>query len=203
MIKDKLALKQYIEADSKNYSLLFWRKVGIKRALRSRICSPINDQISVWAYIKTLRYTEYWMNKNGIGAKLISLYYMLKLRRLSKITGFQIPIRTVGKGLTIWHWGTIIINESSTIGENCVMRPGIVIGHKNEGGGCPTIGNNVEINSGVRIIGDISIGDDVIIAPNAVVTHDIPSHSIVAGVPAKIIKVRKNEKSQWGKVNNL
>lgn len=188
MIKNKKELKQYLEADSKNYYLLFWQKVGILRALRSRICSPINDQVFIWKYIKTLRYTEYWMNQNGIFAKCMSLIYMLRLRKLSRITGFQIPIRTIGKGLTIWHWGTIIINEDANIGENCTIRPGVVIGHKFAGGKCPIIGNNVEINSGARIIGDITIGDNVIIAPNAVVTKNVPSNSVVGGVPAKIIK---------------
>ena len=128
------------------------------------------------------------MNQNGILAKGMSLIYMLRLRKLSRITGFQIPIRTIGKGLTIWHWGTIIINEDSSIGDNCTIRPGVVIGHKFSGGKCPVIGNKVEINSGARIIGDITIGDNVIIAPNAVVTKDVPSNCIVGGVPARIIK---------------
>lgn len=201
MITSKAILKAYIQEDSHNYSFLFPYRVGLFRSLRSYVCSPINDQVSVWAYIKNLRYTEYWMNQTGLLAKIVSLYYMLKLRKLSKITGFQIPIRTIGKGLTIWHWGTIIINEDAQIGDYCTLRPGIIIGHKKEGEKSPVIGNYVEINSGARIIGDINIGDDVIIAPNAVVTHDVPSHSIVAGVPAKIIKQRKSRDSKWEKYN--
>lgn len=197
MINDRFALKEYIKEDSRNYSQLYVSRVGIFRALRSHICSPISDQTKIWSYIKTLRYAEYWMNNKGVFSILFALFYMRRLRRLSRVTGFQIPIRCIGKGLTIWHWGTIIINEDSQIGDFCTMRPGIVIGHKYAGGKCPVIGNHVEINSGARIIGDITIGDDVIIAPNAVVTHDVPSHSIVAGVPAKIIKHRDSIDGKW------
>ena len=174
MIRTKDELIQFLTEDSKNYSLLFPSRVGILRALRCHICSPINDQTLIWKYIKTLRYTEYWMNHKGFVAKLMSLHYMLKLRKLSRITGFQIPIRTIGKGLTIWHWGTIIINEDAQIGDNCTIRPGVMIGHKIAGEKSPRIGNNVEINSGARIIGDIEIGDNVIIAPNAVVVKNVP-----------------------------
>ena len=200
MIKSKQDLRDYLEHDSKNYSQLFPLKVGILRYIRSFVCSPITDQTKIWAYIKTLRYAEYWMNKKGVLPFLMSVYYMSKLRRLSRITGFQIPIRCIGKGLTIWHWGTIIINEDVQIGDFCTLRPGVVIGHKREGEGSPVIGSNVEINSGARIIGEISIGDDVIIATNTVVTRDIPSHCIVAGTPAKILKTREDYNCQWERV---
>lgn len=197
MIKTKLDLHDYLENDSLNYSSRFITKVGVIKYLRGFVNSPISDQTKIWSYIKTLRYAEYWMNNKGVFSVLFALFYMRRLRRLSRVTGFQIPIRCIGKGLTIWHWGTIIINEDSQIGDFCTMRPGIVIGHKYAGGKCPVIGNHVEINSGARIIGDITIGDDVIIAPNAVVTHDVPSHSIVAGVPAKIIKHRDSIDGKW------
>ena len=64
-------------------------------------------------------------------------------------------------------------------------------------GGCPSIGNNVRVFAGAKIIGNVNIGDDVVVGANAVVVKDVPSHCIVAGVPARIIKVRDNEKSNW------
>lgn len=68
------------------------------------------------------------------------------------------------------------------------------------GAGTPTIGNDVTIYSGAKVFGKITIGDDVIIGANAVVTKNIPAHSMVVGVPAKIIKVRHNMNEKWQKV---
>lgn len=65
------------------------------------------------------------------------------------------------------------------------------------GGGIPIIGNNVTIYAGAKVFGKITIGDDVIIGANAVVTKDIPPHSMVAGVPAKIIKTRNDINEIW------
>lgn len=67
------------------------------------------------------------------------------------------------------------------------------------GAGIPTIGNNVTIYAGAKVFGKITIGDDVVIGANAVVTKDIPSHSMVAGVPAKIIKTRTDINEMWKK----
>lgn len=67
--------------------------------------------------------------------------------------------------------------------------------------GIPTIGNDVEICAGAKVIGPIHIGDDVIIGANAVVTKDIPSHSMVVGVPGKIIKTRKSKNDSWEKIS--
>ena len=74
-----------------------------------------------------------------------------------------------------------------------------VFGRSVGGGGIPIIGNNVTIYAGAKVFGNITIGDDVVIGANAVVTKDIPSHSMVAGVPAKIIKKRFCFKEAWKK----
>lgn len=65
---------------------------------------------------------------------------------------------------------------------------------------CPSIGNNVHIKAGAKVIGNVHIGDDVIIGANAVVVKDVPSHSIVVGIPAKIIKVRDKITDPWRKI---
>lgn len=206
MIQNRKQLREYLACDKQNYEI-----VAKPRSIRDRIIgrllvSPISDQTKIWEYIKVLRKCEYyenvfWSNTFGdILRRFFLLYYLSRLRKLSRITGFQIPPNTIGRGLTIWHWGFIIINSKVKIGEYCTLQPGIVIGHKEEGGGTPQLGDHVTIGSGARIIGDIKIGNDVNIAPNAVVVHDVPSHCIVAGVPAHIIKSRNGINEPWKKV---
>lgn len=69
--------------------------------------------------------------------------------------------------------------------------------HWKWGGGMPTIGNDVIIYAGAKVFGKINISDDVVIGANAVVTKDVPPHSMVAGVPAKIIKTRNDISEKW------
>ena len=86
----------------------------------------------------------------------------------------------------------ILVKE---MGMNCMVNQQVTIGWAN--GGVPTIGNNVWIAAGAKVLGPITIGDDVIIGANAGVVKDVPSHSIVAGVPAKIIKRRNHTDEPW------
>lgn len=116
------------------------------------------------------------------------LFSILKRRYTFKY-GFQIPTNTrIGKGLYIGHFGTIIINENVVIGENCNLSPNVVIGETNRGikKGSPKIGNCVWIGSGSIVVGKITIGNNVLVAPNSFVNEDIPDNSIVTGNPAKI-----------------
>ena len=165
MIKTRKDLHEYLTADAASYS----RNCGIKGFLRHLSDSPISDQKYIWKYIKTMRYAEYYINKHNSYRTPLALYYLHKLRKYGRLTGFQIHPNTFGKGLTIWHYGTIIINAKTRIGERCIIRPNILIGHKTPETPAPVIGNDVEINSGVRIIGSVTIGDDVIIGVNTVV----------------------------------
>ena len=128
------------------------------------------------------------MNKFTIIHRIIARYYLWHLRRLAYKTGFQIPANVLREGVTIWHFGPIIINEYSSIGHHCVLNPGVIIGWKGPGLGAPKIGDNVFIGGSSTIIGDITIGSNVIIAPNSAVTKSFPSNCIIGGCPAKIIK---------------
>ena len=76
------------------------------------------------------------------------------------------------------------------IGKNCNLNKGCTIGRENRGKriGAPTLGDNVWVGSNSMVVGNIHIGNDVLIAPNAYVNFDVPEHSIVIGNPAKIIK---------------
>ena len=81
------------------------------------------------------------------------------------------------------HNGTFNINAETVIGDNCNIGVGTLIGQENRGNrkGCPTIGNCVWIGANCSIVGRITIGDDVLIAPNSFVNFDIPPHSVVVG----------------------
>lgn len=119
------------------------------------------------------------------------LYKVLKVF-MQMITGIELPCETkVGHRFRIDHFSDIIISGDAIIGDDVVIRNGVTIGLKNtESPGSPIIGNRVDIGAGAKILGPITIGDDVLIGANAVVLNDIPSNSLAVGVPA-VIKPRK------------
>lgn len=115
----------------------------------------------------------------------------------------QIPARTkIGKGFYFAHYYGIVINENAIIGDNVTIYNEVTIGyarsHKTGKEGAPIIGNGVVIFPGARIIGPITVGNYSIIAPNAVVINDVPSESVVGGIPAKII----SQNGSYGYFNN-
>lgn len=92
----------------------------------------------------------------------------------------------IGGGLIVQHgYATIIAPRK--IGKNCWVNQGVTIGYTNDND-CPTIGDNVTIYCGAKVLGDVKVGNNVIIAANAVVVKDVPDNCVVGGVPAKIIK---------------
>ena len=103
------------------------------------------------------------------------------------IIGIYIPRGAqIGGGLRIHHYGCIIINPDTIMGENCILRQGVTIGTKNKDHDVPVIGNNVEFGAGAKVLGKIKIGNNVTIGANAVVLCDVPDNSIAVGIPAKI-----------------
>ena len=91
----------------------------------------------------------------------------------------------IGYGLYIGHPFCITVNSKAIIGNNCNIHKGVTIGQENRGPrrGVPTIGDNVWIGINSTIVGNIHVGNDVLIAPNTFVNRDIPDHSVVFGNP--------------------
>ena len=116
-------------------------------------------------------------------------FYSLVSLCLSRKYGLEILARDIGEGLYIGHAHNINVHPQATIGKNCNLNKGCTIGRENRGkrNGVPTIGNDVWVGSNAVVVGKIVIGDDVLIAPNAYVNFDVPSHSIVVGNPGRII----------------
>lgn len=202
MIKTRSQLKKCLVLDSRNFAS---RNRGwLKSRVNELATNTINDQKYIWKYIKELRFNEFYYNNSAINKEntdksfFVKMVYTillvlsnLRLKKLGYKTGFQIPPNTVKEGLTIWHWGNIIVNPNTRIGKNCILYPDVLIGHKIIGN-APIIGDNCFIGSGAKILGGVKIGNNVTIAPNAVVVKDVPDNAVVGGVPAKIIKF-KNE----------
>lgn len=121
---------------------------------------------------------------------VVHLYY----RHISLLHGISLDKSTqVGGGLNIHHYSCIIITPEAKIGRNLSIYQGVTIGRVHSGTriGVPTIGNNVTLFAGCKVIGNVKIGNNVIVGSNSVVTHDIPDNAIVAGVPAKILRIDK------------
>lgn len=121
------------------------------------------------------------------GIPLLGFIIKLFLRRYMYKYGFQIGGK-LGKGLFIGHFGTIVVSVNAEIGENCNLAHNVTIGAaRGKRLGAPKIGDLVWIGTGAVIVGNIEIGNNVLISPNSFVNFDVPSNSIVLGNPGKII----------------
>jgi len=107
------------------------------------------------------------------------------------ITGIEIhPGARIGRGLFIDHGMGVVIGETAIIGDNVTLYQGVTLGGtgKEKGKRHPTIGNNVVIGAGAKVLGDISIGDNSYVGANAVVIKDVPPNSTAVGVPARLTR---------------
>ena len=107
------------------------------------------------------------------------------------ITGIEIhPGAKIGKGLFIDHGMGVVIGETTIIGDNVTLFQGVTLGGtgKERGKRHPTLGNNVVVGTGAKILGNIKIGDNVNVGANAVVIRDVPPNSTVVGVPGRMAK---------------
>ena len=141
-------------------------------------------------YRKTFHYHFRYANSSVVG----KLWHRICLKYLQHKNGVEIPYNTkIGKDLYLGHPYNITINPNAIIGENCNIHKGVLIGQENRGRrvGAPIIGNNVWIGINAAIVGSVTIGDDVLIAPNSYINCDVPSHSVVFGNPC-IIKFKDN-----------
>lgn len=108
-------------------------------------------------------------------------------------TGIEIhPGATIGRGFFIDHGMGVVIGETSEIGDNVTLFQGVTLGGtgKERGKRHPTIGNNVVIGTGAKILGAIRIGDHVRIGANSVVLQDVPPYSTVVGIPGRVVRIK-------------
>lgn len=133
-----------------------------------------------------LRYMIYFRHAQSTKSKVLRLFFDWKLYRMSRKYGIEIKSKTrIGAGFCMVHPYNITVSPDAVIGENVTMMKGSTVGLSRNG--APTIGNCVYIGLNSTIIGNITIGDNVMIAPNTMVNVDVPSNSIALGSPCRII----------------
>lgn len=182
MIKSKKDLRAYLKADqiaSGQSNRLF-----IRWLTRS-------DEYYIRAFMVALRHYEYWLNKKkNLFEKIPYLFWWWNYRRLKLKSELYIYPNVVGPGFFPVHAGFRRFGSYVRIGKNCSVLPMALIGKKKPGSCFFEIGDNCIINTGAIILGPVTIGNNVTIAAGAVVNNDVPSNAVVAGVPAKIIKIK-------------
>ena len=132
------------------------------------------------------------LEKRNVIQFLLHCFCYTRFQNLQRRCGIELSQRTeIGYGLRLPHKGGIIIHVRTSIGNNCEIMQGVTIGNNimKSRDDVAVIGDEVLLCSGAKIIGKVKIGNTVIVGANAVVTHDVPDHTIVGGVPAKPIGV--------------
>lgn len=120
-------------------------------------------------------------------------YFRARLisQRAARRTGIEIhPGAEIGEGLFIDHGNGVIIGETTIIGNNCTLYQGVTLGGtgKEQGKRHPTLGNNVMVSAGAKVLGSFKIGDNSKIGAGSVVLHEVPANSTVVGVPGRVVK---------------
>ncbi len=160
--------------------------------------------------LEVLLYPSYQVKKSYRRAHKLYLkghYFLARVisQRARRKTGIEIhPGATIGNGLFIDHGAGVIIGETTIIGDNVTLYQGVTLGGtgKEQGKRHPTIGDNVMISAGAKVIGSFTVGENSKIGAGSVVVHEVPPNCTVVGVPGKVVK-RNNVKVPAADMNQV
>lgn len=139
-------------------------------------------------FIRKLRNVEYLLNtRTGKFWKPFVFLARARVRAHGMKLGFTIPPNVFGPGLSIPHWGTIVVNDKARIGARCRIHIATNIGVKD--GAAPVIGDDCYIGPGAKLFGGLTLGDRVMIGANAVVNRSFGNDVVLVGIPAKDVRV--------------
>ena len=182
MIQSRKDLQFYLLEDAKRFNLTNWFKYRVKLIYGG-------EDAHILRYLKTLRRYEYFQNcSKTMSGRFIGYYLRYKWMRLSLRYNLHIGINMIGYGFYMAHLSGGGINNCKSMGNYCSINAGVIVGNKDSQSEIAVIGNNVKLSAGCKVFGKIVIGNNVIVAPNAVVVKNVPDNCVVAGIPAKIIK---------------
>lgn len=185
MIKSKNQLKEILNEEKAFY---------LPASSRMEWVLTSDNRYIIFRYISNLRRTEYhYNNRSKILHKILYAFFRRKKNKLGRQLGIEIWENTFDSGLKIWHAGNIVINGHSKVGKNCILHGDNCIGNNGKDSKCPHLGNNVRLGVGAKVIGGIEIADNVTIAAGAVVIEScLVKNAVLAGVPAKCIKIAED-----------
>ena len=133
----------------------------------------------------------YWISHWCYRHKMVFLARLVS-QTAKWLTGVEIhPAATIGRRLVIDHGTGIVIGATTEIGDDCLIYQGVTLGGTGvmQGKRHPTLGNNVMVGSGAKVLGPIKIGDNARVAANSVVLREVPANSTVVGVPGRIVRI--------------
>ena len=139
--------------------------------------------------------------------KLYGWHVPLVPRLVSQVSRFftQIEIHpgaTIGRRFFIDHGSGVVIGETTVIGDDVLLYQGVTLGGtgNERGKRHPTLGNNVVVGTGAKVLGNIAVGDNVKIGAGSVVVHDVPSNSTVVGIPGRVVRIRPEGALEHGRL---
>ena len=170
MIKSKEDLRRYLSVEEKIYHKKWYFHLPIM----------MTEQQILYKHNYYLRKAEYAANNR----KLFRVWYLFRLLRIQTRYGISIPLNVLEEGFEMAHLGSVIINADAHIGKNAKLHPGVCVGANR--GRAPKIGDNVYIGPGAKVFGDITLGDNIQVGANAVVTKScMKDGAILVGIPAE------------------
>ena len=154
-----------------------------------------------WCYEHNLKFLARFISQRSRHRTGIEIHPGAKIGKRLVID----PGATIGKRFVIDHGMGIVIGETAEIGDDCLIYHGVTLGGtgKDVGKRHPTIGNNVLIGAGAKVLGPFTVGDNSRIASNSVVLSEIPPDSTAVGVPAKVVRIAGKKVNYVGDVDQV
>lgn len=173
MITSREELAAYLEAD----------RISLERR-RSPSALLMDD---VWTFQRALRRLEFLLNCGGSPARV--LVARVRFVKMGARLGFSIPPNVFGPGLSIAHYGTVVVNAGARVGANCRIHDGVNLGTAaGESDAAPTVGDDCYIGPGAKVFGPITLGPRTVVGANAVVHKSFPEGGVtLGGIPARVI----------------
>ena len=186
-----MTARQRLRADVARYLVLFDRPVSPYRRMRT-----VLETEAIWA-IAVFRFGQFvYHDANRLTRILLKPFYEWAAKWVGLVVGIHLfPDTTVGPGFYIGHYGGIWISPLATLGANCNIGPGVVIGVAGQGRDKgPVLGDRVWVGPGAVITGEVRVGSGAVIAANSLVASNIPENAVAIGVPARVISYTGSSK---------